>query len=313
MDGIFTDEEIKANEATQATELTPHEPAEQGGQDRPRGPDGKFLPKDEAAPAPVEAVEGEEKGGTVPQQALHAEREKRKQSDQERDAAKAELTRLQEQLGAIQKMREQVASRRPEDLPAADDPAALEHLRRRLAETEQTVTRVTQGMDDARLVNEEVQQLGGYMSQAEARLREQKPDYDEAIDHIVKARAAELELYGLSPAQIQQTISQEAVDVIRTAVQQNRDPAALAYSLAQARGYRPAEGGGRQPEAKPNGGGAQAMLDAIENAKKASKSLGSGGGAAVKTLTAEAVAALSGEEFEAIYATPEGKAMIDAL
>jgi hypothetical protein len=309
MDGIFTDEEIKANEATQATELTPQEPAEQGGQDRPRGPDGKFLPKEEAAPAPVEAVEGEEakeKGGTVPQQALHAEREKRK-------SAETELAALRDQLGAIQKMREQVASRRPDDLPAADDPAAIEHLRRRLAETEQTVTRVTQGMDDARLVNEEVQQLGGYMSQAEARLREQKPDYDEAIDHIVKARAAELELYGLSPAQIQQTISQEAVDVIRTAVQQNRDPAELAYSLAQARGYRPAEGGGRQTEAKPNGGGAQAMLDAIENAKKASKSLGSGGGAAVKTLTAEAVAALSGEEFEAIYATPEGKAMIDAL
>lgn len=301
MDGIFTDEELKADEATPATELTPEQPAEQGGQDRPRGPDGKFLPKDEPIVEEV-AEEAKDKGGTVPQQALHAEREKRK-------AAEGELTQLREQLGAIQKMREQVASRKPEDLPAADDPAAVEHLRKRLAEVEQGQTRISQHIDGAALANEEIQQLGGYMQQSEARIRQDKPDYDAAIDYIVKARAGELALYGLTQPQIQQTISEEATDIIRSAVNQGRDPAELAYQLAQTRGYRPTETAQDQP--KPNG--AQAMLDAIEKAKTASKSLGSGGGSAARTLTAEAVAALSADEFDAIYSTPEGKAMIDAL
>jgi hypothetical protein len=47
MDGIFTDDELKADQTAPDAELTPQEPAEQGGQDRPRGPDGKFLPTKE--------------------------------------------------------------------------------------------------------------------------------------------------------------------------------------------------------------------------------------------------------------------------
>jgi hypothetical protein len=131
-------------------------------------------------PAAAE-TEGKDRGGTVPQGALHAEREKRKASDAERDAANAELASLREQLGNIQKLRDEVAARKPEDLPAADDPAALDHLRRRIEETQQTVTRVTQHMDDQALGQQELAQLGGYMQQSEARFRAEKPDYDAAI------------------------------------------------------------------------------------------------------------------------------------
>lgn len=305
--GIFTDDELKAEGTGPETELVETDEQKAERQERERDEQGRFKAKEpaEEVVVPPEGEEGKDKGGTVPQQALHAEREKRK-------ALEAEIGPLREQLSAIAKLREQVASRKPEDLPAADDPAALEHLRTRLAETEQQVTRVTQHMDDAALGQQELQQLGGYMQQSEARIRQEKPDYDAAIDHIVKARASELELYGLTPVRIQQTISEEAVEIIRTAVQQNRDPAELTYQLAQARGYRPAQGQ-EQPAAQQKPTGAAAMLDAIEKARNANKSLGTGGGAAVKTLTAEAVATLSAEEFEQIYSTPEGKAMIDAL
>jgi hypothetical protein len=316
IDGIFTPDELEADQAGPAAELPAHDPAEQGGQDRARGPDGKFLPKEEApvVETGAEAGEGEQKkgDGTVPQGALHAEREKRKGSDERAAKAEAELAQLKEQLGAIQKMREQVAARKPEAMPEADDPAALEHLRKRLEQTESQVTRVTQHMDDEALGAQELQQLGSFMAQSETRFRAEKPDYDEAIDHIVKARASELQLYGLNPHQIQQTISEEAAELIRSAVQQGRDPAELSYALAQARGYRPAQTQEKaQEQPKPSGGAA--LLDAIANAKDKSKSLGSGGGSSAKNLTAEAIAALNADEFEAIYSTPEGKAMIDAL
>lgn len=312
MDGIFTEDELKAQEAAPDAELPAVEPVEQGGEGQPRGLDGKFKPKEEAPPADVVA-EGEpepKKGdGTVPQGALHAEREKRKASDTERDAAKAELAKVREQLAAIAKMREDVAARKPADLPAADDPAALEHLRTRIAEQDQKINRFEQNADNEALANHEIQQLGSFMAESEAKYREQKPDYDAAIEHVVLMRANELALYGLNRAQIQQTISEEAAEIVRSAAQQGRDPADLGYQIALSRGYRPAEG---QAEVKPNGG-AQATLDAIAAAKAKSKSLGAGGGSAPKNLTAEAVAAMSQDEFEALYSTPEGKALIDAL
>src|SRR5205085_12203479 len=118
-DGIFTEEELKAEAATEVIEPVAEETAEQKEQ-RERDEQGRFKAKE-----PVEGEvgaevveEGKDKGNTVPQQALHAEREKRK-------GVEAELASRREQLGAIQKMREQVASRKPEDLPAADDAAAL--------------------------------------------------------------------------------------------------------------------------------------------------------------------------------------------
>lgn len=311
-DGIFTEDELKADEAGPAAELPALDPAEQGGQDQARGPDGKFLPKEEtpAVEAGAEGGDAEPKkgDGTVPQGALHAEREKRKGSDERAAKAEAELKTVREQLAAIAKLREEVAGRKPADLPAADDPAAMEHLRTRLAENEQKINRFEQNADNEALANHEIQQLGSFMAESETKYREQRPDYDAAISHVVQMRAQELALYGLTRPQIQQTISEEAVEIIRAAVQQGRDPAELGYQLALSRGYRPAEGA--EP-AKANG--AQATIDAIARAKGANKSLGSGGGGSPKNLTAEAVAAMGPDEFEALYSTPEGKAMIDAL
>lgn len=311
-DSIFTDDELKAQESTGA-DLEKQQTEE--GKQPERDEHGRFKAKeggdgegDQSGGQQQQAPEGEEgkdKGGTVPQGALHAERERRK-------AAETELKNLQEQLGAIQKMREQVASRKPEDLPPADDPAAIEHLRKRLAEVEQQTTKVSQSMETAALNQQELQQLGSFMGQSEAEFRKTKPDYDAAIDHVVQARARELSFYGLTPAQIQATIAEEATDIVRAAVAQGRDPAELGYQIALTRGYVPKAA--EQTQEKPNGsGGAQAVLDAIEKAKAAGKSLGSGGGAASPNLTAEAVAALSPDEFEAIYSTPEGRKMIDSL
>jgi hypothetical protein len=203
--------------------------------------------------------------------------------------------------------------RKPADLPAADDPAALEHLRERLAANESKINRFEQNADDTALANHEVQQLGSFMAESEAAYREQRPDYDKAIDHVVQMRANELALYGLNRAQIQQTISEEAAEIVRAAVQQGRDPAELGYQIALSRGYRPQEGetpAAAEAPAKANG--AQATIDAIARAKEANKSLGSGGGSSAKALNAEAFAAMSDAEIEAICSTPEGAAAFDA-
>lgn len=302
-DSIFEDDELQAEALAPDADAPPVENAPE------RDEHGRFKPKEQPAEEPpaqeAPAEEGDEAkrgDGTVPQGALHAERERRKSVETELKAAK-------EQLEALAKMREQIASRRPEPLPEADDPAAMEHLRARLAQTEETVTRYGQDRDMQATQAREVAELGNVIANAEAAYRQQQPDYDEAINHVVNARAKELSLYGLPPAQIQQEIVDEALDIVRSAVAQGRDPAELGYQIALSRGYRPAQAG----EAAPAQSGAAATLEAIAKAQGASKSLGSGGGSTPQQLNDAALAAMSDDEFSALYSTPEGRKMIDAL
>lgn len=311
-DGIFEADELAADAQGAETELAATDESQQS-EGPARDEHGKFAAKPEAtAQGEAEGAQGEaepaRKGdGTVPQGALHAEREKRK-------GVEAELTKARETLAAIQQMREQIANRKPEPLPEADDPAAIEHLRQRIAQQDQTINRFGQQMDSQAIEQRETRELGAVMQASENDYRAVQPDYDNAIQHVIQARANELSLYGLNPADIQQTIAEEAMDIVRSAVQQGRNPAELGYQIALSRGYRPAAGEAGQEGQQQQQGGAQATLAALATARAGSKSLGqAGGGGTAKTLNAEAIAAMDPDEFDALYSTPAGQAMIDAL
>ena len=299
-DEIFNADELEADQQGPEVAAPEGETQEQKDQ-RERDEQGRFKAKEPAeGEGTPEGEQGKPQQGSVPQGALHAEREKRK-------GVEAELKTAREQLAAIAAMREQIAARKPADLPAADDPAAMDHLRARVAEQDQNLNRIGQQMDMQAANNAEVQQLGAVMQASENEYRSQQPDYDAAIQHVVEARARELSLYGLNPAQINQTIAEEAMDIVRTAVQQGRNPAELGYQIAMSRGYRPADAGGQAQ------GGAAATVAAVGAAKASSKSLGQAAGSTPQQLNAEAIIAMSPEEFDRLYSTPEGRRQIDAI
>ena len=299
MTDIFTDEELQAAEdalpqtddGTPATEVN-------------RDEQGRFAAKEgEPAPDPA-ATEEKARDAKVPQGALHAERERRK-------GVEAELKAAQEQLAAIAQMRQKIAERQAAPLPAADDPAALDHLRARVAEQDQAINQFRQDRDNEAINQAEMMQLRDVMAASENDFRAAQPDYDAAIQHVVEARARELQLYGLSPSQIQHTIATEAADITRTAVAQGRNPAELGYQIALSRGYRPAQP--EQAQTAPAANDAVAQIAAIARGQAASRSLGEGGGVRTQQLNAEAIASMSPEEFDALYSTPEGKKLIDNL
>jgi hypothetical protein len=316
---ILTDEETAA---LAVTSDTPSEQVEQQAEqaneaeaqaaaERARDEQGRFVAKEPTDADAAQQQEGEQR--QVPQQALHAEREKRK-------GVEAQLRQAQEQLQRINELRTKLAAPQnpaPEAQQApADDPNGVEHLKQRLAALEGHTEAQNRNAQLAQADDYEMRVLSQQATQDEETFRAVQPDYDAAINYLVGARSRELAAYGMDPVSIQNTVRDEAADIVRTAISQGKSPAELSYQIAQFRGYRPTQGGApsqqqQQQQQAPNP--AQATLDAIAKGRAASKSPGQGGGAAPTQLNAATVAGMADDEFAALYATPEGKALIDAL
>ena len=326
MPDIFNEDELAADqvvsdEANQETETQ----AEQ----RLRDEQGRFAAKDDGPGRPAEeSAETQEAGKTkqVPQGALHAEREKRKGAEAERDAERARAaeletnwTKAKEQLDALAAMRAQIAAvKAPEPAVVAKpegDASELEYLKARLAQIEGGVAEVqgyqhqtAQQQQLAQVEEAEIAQLQHVTAQAETEYRATNPDYDNGIKFVVEARAKELQLYGIPQSQINEIIRDESRDIIRAAIQQGRNPAELGYQIALSRGYRP------EAQQQQQGGGAAATVAAVAAAKAGARSLGQASGSGpAQELNAQTIAAMDTAEFEALYSTPEGRRMIDAL
>ena len=293
----FTEEELAAEAATfdtQEAELVASAPA--------RDEHGRFAAAEQLEePAPQQQ---QERSKTVPHAALHAEREGHK-------ATRAELAAAREQLGQLQAMRERIAANRaapaqeqvvaPKD--GEEDPNGLNYLKAKVAELDGGFRDRDAREQEHGVVQQENGVLYGNLMQSEAAFRAKTPDYDAAASHLANARASQLQMMGLQPHEVQQTLAEEVLEITRAAIQQGREPAELAYEWAKTYGYAPQ---GAQPAIHPT-------LAAIASGQK-SRSLSSGRGAApAGDVNAQAVAAMDENEFMALYNTPEGRKLIDAM
>jgi hypothetical protein len=304
-DSIFEDDELAADAI--APESSEAEVETASADTRVRDDQGRFAPKvdePEAAEEPGDDDTPHEKR-QVPQGALHAERERRK-------AAETNYRAAQAQLDALSQMRAQIAARQPQpiDAPGEDPASETAYLRQRLEQIEGTQQTMVQRDQLSQVDQAERQHLGSLLTQSEAEYRSVKPDYDAAISHVISARAQELALYGLTPMQVQEALQQEVLDITRSAIQQGKAPAEVGYQLAMLRGYRP---DAAQPGAQQQGAG-QRTVEAVGQARAASRSLGQASGTgSTRDLNASTIAAMSIDEFDALYSTPEGRKLIDAL
>lgn len=307
---IFSEEELAANAVTSDVA---NEDTETAAEQRLRDDAGRFAAKDDEPPVEQQPADAttEDRNRQVPQGALHSERERRKGAEARASEAEANYKAAKEQLDALAAMRAQIAAAKPAEVQAPQDGSELEYLKSRMAEIEGTQHQNTQRHQLQQVEEAESRQLYTVANEAETAYRATQPDYDQAIDHVVQARAKELALYGMHPQQIQQAIADETRDIIRTAVSLGRNPAEMGYQIALSRGYRP-DTGGQAPAAASRG--AAATVAAVAAARQGSRSLGHASGTtATKDLNAATIAAMDGAEFEALYSTPEGRRMIDAL
>jgi hypothetical protein len=287
----FSQEELEAaNAGPEDVVEDPTPPAEQ--QPAPaRDEQGRF------APSPKE--EGAE-DAQVPYRALKSERNEHRET-------KAQLQAAQERLRQIDEWRSKAAQAQPQvqQQPAEEDPTGIEYLRRRVEELEGNNFQRTQRETESVAENERIGVLTSTLAQSEQAFKQATPDYDQAVEHMLRGRAQQLQLMGVNnPVQLQQILRAEAADLAQTAIELQRDPAEFVYEYSRIFGY--------QPQAAPQQQAANPMFDAIAKGQQR-KSLSGARGVGVKDHNADAVASMSEDEFFAAMRDPEFARMMERM
>lgn len=241
--------------------------------------------------------------------ALHAERQKRKASDERAAKAEVEAAKIMGRFETIQQMlqrgpQQQQVLQQPiaDEIPDINlDPVghfqAKDAIREReLGELRQWRQTQQQQSDTYNNVNR-LQQIA---QSHEVEFKKTTPDYDDAFQFVRAQRDTELQGMGYDdPSVRQQIIQQDALQIAAQALQGNRNAAQVVYAIAKARGYA-----GKAPApvtpAAPAAPVVSADTKKIQNVAKgqeASQSLGQMGGTAPPEFSAEMIAKMSDNEF----------------
>lgn len=248
----------------------------------------------EAAPEATEAPEATKPPpGMVPQQALHQERERRKEIERQFQETQRNLAEMQAQIEALTAPKEQpIVVPDPVLQPEAFKQWQIDQIRahaQKLAEVEQRSQEAVQETQLMQRLNHDV-----------AQFKATTPDYDNAFQHAVKGRQDELAFYGYSQEQIAQQIEVDVRALVQQAYTAGKNPAELFYTYAKMRGYAP------QAAPAPQ---AAAQVQAFAEAQRQTQSLAPAGGPSNDGgMTLEAFAKMSEAEMAAMP-----KAKRDAL
>src|SRR5215475_11217134 len=207
----------------------------------------------------------------VPQAALHEERKRRQEADERARQLELLNARMEERFRAF---RDAVTPRQqqPQGPPDAnrDIFGAVNHLQqenRRTREEIENYKRQIQAEDN-------LKQLKQWGADAEIAYAQRVPDYYEALNHLRRARANELQVWGMSPSAIGQQLVHEENQLLARAAAERRNPAEMAHQLARQRGYMPKAPAGGQPQPPTNGTSRQEVdLNRIEAGQRQSGSL----------------------------------------
>lgn len=228
---------------------------------------------------------------TVPYGALAEERARRKELQRELQTAIESQQRLQGRLDVLHELAQQRG--------AAEADAGVE------AAPEHGDDPQDDGSSGELPVSEAEAQAGAqfrtHLMHSVRDVMRERPDFLAAYQHAREARVSELCALGYAPQEALAITFDNEAEVISNAFASGHNPAQVIYDYAQRHGYRggpgPVQHGTRMAP-----GPAPAMSEAEKVAlaargQAASKSLSNAGGGSAGTLTLEALAGMSDEEF----------------
>jgi hypothetical protein len=232
----------------------------------------------EAPPPKPERSEAEKAAASL-QKALKAER-------RERQALQAKIEALEQRAAAPREPVSNPWEGIPD--PNADPIGALEHIKR-IADQQAEAQRqeAARSAQEAAMLRQ-VQSIANAMRDAEEDFRDETPDYDDAVNYLREQVLSELEDNGWSKADALEKMNRDFLGLVPTALKAGKNPAEVAYKMAQKRGYKGLDKTG-------------AKIETIRQGQNAARSLSAGGQQAAKPISAASVANLKGAAFDAAF------------
>lgn len=282
----------------------------------PSAPEPKIEIVTEAPAAPeatTEAAQEDSRPKTVPHQAFHEERERRKKIEADfakfREEQAASQARVEERLrllGQAAQMQQAPAQQQEPSLPDFNaDPAA--HISARFAQLERQLQQVgglTVQQQQAAMQAHQEQMVRLAAQTQEQAFAAQQADYQAAANHLRGVRDAELRALGmLDPMQRAQVIQNDVMELARRAHAEGANFPQRVYELAKIRGYAPAQTVTAQVPAAPaiEAPAAPDRMATQQRGREMAATIGTVGSAPATRLTPERIASMSDSEFNAIY------------
>ena len=292
-------ESAPAPPAEKVPEPTASEPkAAEAPKDAPKaGEPAKAAeaPKPAEATPPAKAEPAKTPDGFVPQQALHTERQKRQQLEEQNRQLQAQIQQVQQWIQAQQQAPEQPPN------PAEDPYGALQYelaqQRKQLEQANQWREQQEQSQRQQRAMAD----LNQRLMSSEHIFRATHPDYDAAADHALQQYDRLLSASVPDPIQRQQQVRIEAANALARAIQNGQDPAEFIYTLARNMGYTPAAPAAVTPPAAvapatvPPAAPPSTVSDVAQTLERGLKQQAKSGGGASPggEMTAEQLAAIN--------------------
>lgn len=249
----------------------------------------------------------------VPHAALHKERSRRKQVEDENLSFREKLARVEERLSIFNELigkgdlptaapaakpeAKSVFDEEPID-PEEDVFGALKQQQRINAELRRQMSEGAK----AREQQEAVSTVKTAYQQDATAFMAKTPDFKDAYGHLISTLHRELELMGVSDeAERNRAIAEQERELVSRALAQKKSPSELIYSIAKTRGFSSAPSAAIDKQSQP---APKATADArIENVRRGQGSvisLAKAGGASGEGLTVEALASMNEAEFAAM-------------
>jgi hypothetical protein len=254
---------------------------------------------DDGDDAPLKEGEDGNKGRFVRHGAFHQERERRKALEKELATERDRIARVDERLKIINEAmtRQAPAEEQVEEMPDPEKDVfgALNYALKKIQTLEGGLGETKKASEQSAQQNE---LLSTYRSDA-TRFAQANPDFGNAYQFAMQARDKELEALGYAdPAMRMRMIAEEEQWIVTEALKVKQSPSERIYNFAKVKGYKKAEPEKKADEEKAANGDADKM-GKIQKGQAASKSLSGVGGSASGVMTAEALANMNEEEFEA--------------
>ena len=195
--------------------------------------------QDQGSPEPEEEAKQEK---NVPLAALEGERRKRQQLEQDLNSTKEKLTELAE---LREEMKQWKQAQHNVQHPQPD------YWEQPKGYVDAQVEKASKSIDDVKQSNEELRQQVEYFNQVnnlkasidsqQEVYRKEHDDYDQALDHVRKIQAANLELGGVSPEQVGQALVNNEIQLAATLSEMKMSYPEYIYKMAQNMGYNPSK------------------------------------------------------------------------